>query len=145
MKNSSKLRYFIYLSLIIIGGCTTGKKALQKGDYDKAIQPLIWLTSNIKKKRKKARYNYILAQIYQMRQDNALAVEHYKKVLKGRPDYRMAFNAKMSMARIASQDNSMDQKDIVKLLKKMLKENKTAFLSATWAAGKACDYLLKFR
>ncbi len=97
---------------------------LQRGDYDKAIQPLIWLTSNIKKKRKKARYNYILAQIYQMRQDNALAVEHYKKVLKSRPDFRMSFNAKMSMARIASQDNSMEQKDIVKLLKKMLRENK---------------------
>lgn len=99
---------------------------LQKGDYDKAIQPLQWLTLNIKKKRKKVRYNYILAQIYQMRQDNALAVEHYKKVLKGRPDYRMAFNAKMSMAKIASQDNSMEQKDIVKLLKKMLKENKNS-------------------
>jgi tetratricopeptide (TPR) repeat protein len=99
---------------------------LQKGDYDKAIQPLQWLTLNIKKKRKKVRYNYILGQIYQMRGDNALAVEHFKKVLKGRPDYRMAFNAKMNMAKIASQDNSMDQKDIVKLLKRMLKENKNA-------------------
>ncbi|TCD12830.1 hypothetical protein EZ449_01940 [Pedobacter frigidisoli] len=37
MKNISRLRYFIYLSLIIIGGCTTGKKALQKGDYDASV------------------------------------------------------------------------------------------------------------
>jgi len=37
MKNISRLRYFIYLSFIIIGGCTTGKKALQKGDYDASV------------------------------------------------------------------------------------------------------------
>lgn len=38
MKNISRLRYFIYLSLIIIGGCTTGKNALQKGDYDSSVE-----------------------------------------------------------------------------------------------------------
>lgn len=37
MKNISRLRYFIYLSLLIIGGCTTGKNALQKGDYDASV------------------------------------------------------------------------------------------------------------
>lgn len=37
MKNIPRLRYFIYLLLIIIGGCTTGKKALQKGDYDASV------------------------------------------------------------------------------------------------------------
>lgn len=38
MKNNSRLRYFIYLSLIFIGGCTTGKNALQKGDYDASVE-----------------------------------------------------------------------------------------------------------
>lgn len=38
MKNISRLRYFIYLSLIIVGGCTTGRKALQKGDYDASVE-----------------------------------------------------------------------------------------------------------
>ncbi|MCX2573623.1 hypothetical protein [Pedobacter sandarakinus] len=37
MKNISRLRYFIYLSLIILGGCTTGKNALQKGDYYSSV------------------------------------------------------------------------------------------------------------
>jgi hypothetical protein len=41
MKNISRLRYFIYLSLIIIGGCTTGKKALQKGDYDASVSKAV--------------------------------------------------------------------------------------------------------
>lgn len=41
MKDISRLRYFIYLSLIIIGGCTTGKKALQKGDYDASVSKAV--------------------------------------------------------------------------------------------------------
>jgi len=41
MENISRLRYFIYLSLIIIGGCTTGKNALQKGDYDASVSKAV--------------------------------------------------------------------------------------------------------
>ncbi|RZL64386.1 MAG: hypothetical protein EOO93_07175 [Pedobacter sp.] len=41
MKNISRLRYFIYLSCIIIGGCTTGKKALEKGDYDASVSKAV--------------------------------------------------------------------------------------------------------
>lgn len=36
MNNSSRLRYFIYLSILIVG-CTTGKSAFQKGDYDGSL------------------------------------------------------------------------------------------------------------
>lgn len=36
MNTISRLRYFLYLSLLIMG-CATGKKALQKGDYDSAV------------------------------------------------------------------------------------------------------------
>lgn len=36
MKTNSRLRYFIYLSILIVG-CTTGKNALQKGDYDASV------------------------------------------------------------------------------------------------------------
>ena len=36
MKTISRLRYFIYLS-ILIAGCTTGKNALQKGNYDQSV------------------------------------------------------------------------------------------------------------
>lgn len=46
MKNISRLRYFIYLSLIIVGGCTTGKKALQKGDYDSSIEKAVGRLQN---------------------------------------------------------------------------------------------------
>ncbi|MES2417775.1 MAG: hypothetical protein V4541_06280 [Bacteroidota bacterium] len=36
MKTISRLRYFIYLSILIVG-CTTGKKALQNGNYDASL------------------------------------------------------------------------------------------------------------
>lgn len=36
MKAISRLRYFIYLSILIVG-CTTGKNALQKGNYDASV------------------------------------------------------------------------------------------------------------
>jgi hypothetical protein len=36
MKTISRLRYFLYLSILIVG-CTTGKNALQKGNYDQSV------------------------------------------------------------------------------------------------------------
>ena len=40
MKTISRLRYFIYLSILFVG-CTTGKNALQKGDYDAAVSKAV--------------------------------------------------------------------------------------------------------
>jgi hypothetical protein len=37
METISRLRYFLYLSILIVG-CTTGKNALQKGDYDASVR-----------------------------------------------------------------------------------------------------------
>lgn len=97
---------------------------ITKGDFEKAVEPLTWLTEDIKKKRKKVRYNYILGQINEQLGNNALAVDYYKKSLKGRPTYDMAFNAKMNIARISSRDNTLPSEDVIKLLTKMLKEKK---------------------
>ncbi|WP_316797386.1 hypothetical protein [Pedobacter agri] len=49
MKNISRLRYFIYLSLIILGGCTTGKNALQKGNYDASVSKAVSRLQNAPK------------------------------------------------------------------------------------------------
>lgn len=40
MNSISRLRYFLYLSILIVG-CTTGKNALQKGDYDAAVSKAV--------------------------------------------------------------------------------------------------------
>jgi hypothetical protein len=40
METSSRLRYFLYLSILIVG-CTTGKNALQKGNYDASVSKAV--------------------------------------------------------------------------------------------------------
>lgn len=128
---------------------------LTKGDLEKAIEPLTYLTEDIKKKRKKMRYHYILGQINERIGDKAAAIDNYKKVLKGRPPYDFSFNAKMSIARISSRDNAVPSEDVIKLLTKMLRERKNrefydqiyyALAELSLASGKkpeAMDYLKK--
>ncbi|MDX2003104.1 MAG: tetratricopeptide repeat protein [Chitinophagales bacterium] len=99
---------------------------LQKGDLDKAIAPLTRLTKMIKKKKNKARFNYILAQIYESQHDNALAIGYYQQVLEGKPKYDMSFNAKMNIARISVKDNSLPTDDVVKILKRLLRDSKNS-------------------
>lgn len=128
---------------------------LQKGDLEKAIEPLTYLTENIKMKRKKMRYYYILGQINERIGDKVAAIDNYKKVLKGRPPYDFSFNAKMSIAKISSRDNAIPSDDVIKLLTKMLRERKNrefydqiyyALAELSLASGKreeAMDYLKK--
>ncbi len=72
MKNSSRLRYFIYLSLIIAGGCTTGKNALQKGDYDLSVQKSVSRLQNSPK-------NNEAMQVLKMAYELALK-DHLRKI-----------------------------------------------------------------
>ncbi|WP_293745124.1 hypothetical protein [uncultured Pedobacter sp.] len=72
MKNSSRLRYFIYLSLIIAGGCTTGKNALQKGDYDLSVQKSVSRLQNSPK-------NSEAMQVLKMAYELALK-DHLRKI-----------------------------------------------------------------
>ncbi|MEX0813049.1 MAG: tetratricopeptide repeat protein [Chitinophagales bacterium] len=92
-------------------------------NLERAIPPLKVLDENIKRKKKKIRYLYIMAQIYERIKDYTNAVEKYKEVLSARPDYKMEFNAKMSLARIAGGDGS-SYSEIKKLLAKLLKDSK---------------------
>jgi hypothetical protein len=61
--------------------------------------------------------NYILAQIYQYSNNYSLAQKHYQKVLNSNPEYEMAFNAKMNLARSLESGNS----DATKMKQKLLK------------------------
>ena len=96
---------------------------LQKGNLQEAISELKNATELIKRKRKKVRLNYILAQLYQQSNNYVLAQKHYQLVLKSNPEYEMAFNAKMNLARSLEQGNSNTRKMREKLLK-MTKDDK---------------------
>ncbi|MCZ4223832.1 hypothetical protein [Pedobacter rhodius] len=72
MKNISRLRYFIYLSFIIIGGCTTGKKALQKGDYDASVSKAV---SRLQNSPKNSEALQVLSTAY-----NLALQDHLRKI-----------------------------------------------------------------
>ena len=92
-------------------------------DYEKAIEHLEQAVELTKKRDGKARYTYILAQLYQEKKNFLLATEAYGNVLKLNPDYKMRFNAKISRA-IAFDVRGSDSKAIKKELNKMLKDIK---------------------
>ena len=96
---------------------------VQKKDFTTATTELLNATELIKRKRKKVRLNYILAQIYQYSNNYPLAQKHYELVLKSNPEYEMAFNAKMSLARSLESGNP-DTKKMKEKLFKMTKDDK---------------------
>ena len=96
---------------------------VQKKDFTSATTELLNATELIKRKRKKVRLNYILAQIYQYSNNYSLAQKHYELVLKSNPEYEMAFNAKMSLARSLESGNP-DTKKMKEKLFKMTKDDK---------------------
>lgn len=62
MKTISRLRYFIYLSILIVG-CTTGKNALQKGNYDASVNKAV---DRLKSSPKNAEALQVLASAYDL-------------------------------------------------------------------------------
>jgi len=96
---------------------------IQRGDYSQAVTELTNATQLIKRKRKKARYYYILAQLYQQDKNHKQAQKYYKLVLKSNPEYVMTFNAKMNLARSLESGNK-DSKKMKEKLLKMTKDDK---------------------
>ena len=101
---------------------------VKKNDFNNATLQLLQATGIIKKKRKKVRLNYILAQIYQYSNNYSLAQKHYEIVLKSNPEYEMAFNAKMNLARSLESGNPDTKKMKTKLLKMARDDKNTEYL-----------------
>jgi len=95
----------------------------QRGDYSQAVTELTKATQLIKRKRKKSRYYYILAQISQQDKNHTQAQKYYKLVLKSNPEYVMTFNAKMNLARSLESGNK-DSKKMKEKLLKMTRDDK---------------------
>lgn len=62
MKTISRLRYFLYLSILIVG-CTTGKNALQKGNYDASVSKAV---ERLKSSPKNEEAKQVLAAAYDL-------------------------------------------------------------------------------
>ena len=67
----------------------------------------------------RTRAMFILGQIYMTQNDSERAIEQFKRVIKRNPEYEMAFEARMNMAKMGSSDNA---KELYKMLTKMLND-----------------------
>lgn len=93
---------------------------LQKNDIPRAMEALAKAAATSKRKDDRARYYFILAQLYQKADSTELAFRAYEKVIKLNPDYEMAFNARINRARcydVTSGNASIVKRELNKMLK----------------------------
>ena len=96
---------------------------LKQENYKPAIEHLKKGIEINRRKKVRSRLTFILAQIYQRNGELRKATRFYQKVLKLNPQYEMAFNCKMNLAKCYDA-SSADGKNIKKTLLKMLKDIK---------------------
>ena len=96
---------------------------LRQKNYSLSIESLIQCIKKHKIGKSKARFNYIVGQIYQNQEKYKKAVNYYQEVLKSNPEYRMVFNTKMNLALCIDKD-SRDSDKMRRQLVKMTKDDK---------------------
>ncbi len=92
-------------------------------EKDAAIPLLHKAIKENKNKSERARHQYLLAQLYKEKNDYRKAAQMFEKVTKGNSYYEMTFNAKINMAECYGKLGG-SYKDMKKLLKKMLRDDK---------------------
>lgn len=97
---------------------------LKQKKYKEAIPALERGIDLIKKKKKKNRFTYILAQIYQFDGNSGKAAELYAKVLKMRPEYDMEFRTRLNMILNEWESGVADAEPSLNKLKRMSKDIK---------------------
>ena len=72
----------------------------------------------------KAKYHFILGQLFQKSKLDAFAYENYKEVLNNRPPYELSFYARLNMAQVTELSKGDDVKKIRKYFEQLLKDGK---------------------
>jgi tetratricopeptide (TPR) repeat protein len=99
---------------------------IRQKKYDLAIQPLEQAVQLASRRKDKARYSYILAQLYQRYNRSDAAYAAFERVLKYSNDFELEFNAKLSMAQNAWASGRGGAQDARQNLEKMLRDDKNA-------------------
>jgi tetratricopeptide (TPR) repeat protein len=95
---------------------------MKQGEYDETIKFLDIAIKKTVLKTKKARMQYIVAQLYHEIGNEEEAAKAYRAVTKMNPGYNMAFNAKINAAGIFAIEG--DSEKLKKELRKMLRDKK---------------------
>jgi tetratricopeptide (TPR) repeat protein len=93
-------------------------------DYDNLVRNLSQAVEIEKNKKQKARYYFILGQVYQHLGFDGEAYNNYKKCLSSNPEYELSFYAKLNLAQATQLDQKVDIKKIRGYFKKLLKDEK---------------------
>ena len=101
----------------------TANYHIKKENWDDVIDYLNTAIKYSKDKRKKTRFTFIIAQLYQIQEDYEIAYEFFDKVVRMNPDYEFLFNALLSRAR-AFNPKYNDSSKLVVEITKMLKDDK---------------------
>lgn len=96
----------------------------ERGDFPEMAAALEAAAPEIPKNEGRARYYYILGQIYQILDEEEKAYESFGKSLKSNPDYELSFYARLSMAQVFNLAKEQDEKKIRKYFSKLLKDKK---------------------
>ena len=99
---------------------------VEQEEYGLAIKTLEKDIKNIKGTHNKARASYLLGQLYASQDKFSKSYEYFHKVSKMNADYELIFNSKMQIAKlyIEKEDGNVDNSKVMKLLKKMLRDEK---------------------
>ena len=96
---------------------------IKRGDYENAIKELTKAITLTRNRRVKARFTFILAQLYEQTGDNKKASQLYSQVIKLKPPYEMVFNARMKSASLYDV-TAGSSREIKRQLLRMLKDEK---------------------
>ncbi|BDD00229.1 hypothetical protein [Persicobacter psychrovividus] len=96
----------------------------QLSDKDKVVRSLELAIPLMSRKDRKARIYFLLGQLYQSLQFDALAYDNYRNVLKSNPSYELSFYAKLNMAQVTELTKASDVKRVRKYFKKLLRDQK---------------------
>lgn len=97
---------------------------MKQGQNENAIEPLTEAAKYTEDKVLKARYHFILAQLYAEARDNDKAVKNYKAVLESKPSYDMDFYAKLNMAKLSLSEYGVTGRETKENLLALLKDEK---------------------
>ena len=100
----------------------TANYYVKQEEYGDAIKMLDIAIKKTTWRRNKARLQYIIAQLYQELDQNDMASEAFRKVIRMNPGYKMAFNARINSAGVFSGEGNTAE--LIKELNKMLRDKK---------------------
>lgn len=96
----------------------------RRNDLSPAVEQLENAMLYFKKKKQKAYYEYLLAQIYERNNQPADAVDYYKKAGKHTKDEELNLFAQIQLAKLYGKNPELADQDIVKMLAKLIKFGK---------------------